>query len=112
MAGALAQPPGPGASFPPIEFFYRHLHDAIRGELATLSAAVLALEGCDSLEGRLRQLRERYRFLGQVYKYHSSVEDEVRGGRRAAGRGGAGRCRRAAGRGGRGGAGALKASWL
>lgn len=70
---------GAGASFPPIDFFYSHLHDSIRGELQTLSDAVLGLEGCDNLPERLWHLRERYRFLGQVYKYHSSVEDEVRG---------------------------------
>ena len=64
--------------FAPIEFFYTHLHDSIRGELQTLSNSVLGLESCDNLQERLWQLRERYRFLGQVYKYHSSVEDEVR----------------------------------
>lgn len=65
------------ATFPPIEFFYSHLHDSIRGELATLAADVQRLEGAEDLGEQLWHLRERYRFLGQVYKYHSSVEDEV-----------------------------------
>jgi hypothetical protein len=65
------------AAFPPIEFFYSHLHDSIRGELQTLSNAVLDLENCDNLVEQLWHLKERYRFLGQVYKNHSSVEDEV-----------------------------------
>lgn len=75
----LAPPPAAAAAhpWPPIEFFYSHLHDSIRGELQTLSDAVLHLEQSNNLVEQLWHLRERYRFLGQVYKYHSSVEDEV-----------------------------------
>lgn len=65
------------ASFPPIKFFYSHLHDAIRSELQTLSNSVLSLEPCEDLAKHLCHLKDRYRFLGQIYKYHSSVEDEV-----------------------------------
>ena len=66
----------------PLLFFYTHLHDAIRVELDTLSEAVLQLEsnvnGPQQITGQLTRLRARYRFLEQVYKYHSNVEDEVR----------------------------------
>jgi zinc finger protein-like protein len=68
----------------PLLFFYTHLHDAIRAELDSLSESVLQLEKLAVREhsppefnGHLTHLRERYRFLEQVYKYHSSVEDEV-----------------------------------
>lgn len=65
----------------PLSFFYTHLHDAIRAELETLSALFLKLEsspgGKKEIETQLAYLRGRYRFLEQVYKYHSSVEDEV-----------------------------------
>jgi hypothetical protein len=82
--------------FAPLRFLYTHLHDAIRSELDALSAAVLELEASrragtvgdegnsgahvedGDLEARLLRLQDRYRFLEQVYKYHSSVEDEVR----------------------------------
>jgi hypothetical protein len=66
----------------PIHFLYGHLHNSIRTELDNLSSWVLALEGQDNehdLVGRLVHLKERYHFLEQVYKYHSSVEDEVGG---------------------------------
>jgi hypothetical protein len=63
----------------PLRFFYTHLHDAIRGELLTLSGSVLLLEsvGGEAKDAELQLVRQRYRFLEQVYKYHSSVEDEV-----------------------------------
>lgn len=42
---------------------------------------MLQLEGGrlpeDSIPGRLTYLKARYKFLEQVYKYHSNVEDEV-----------------------------------
>jgi hypothetical protein len=65
---------------PPINFFYSHFHDSIRAELAVLDASVSSLEpaGEQELLSRLQQLKERYHFLEQIYKYHSSVEDEVR----------------------------------
>jgi hypothetical protein len=64
----------------PIHFLYGHLHNSIRTELDNLSNWVLALEADNEqdLHQRLRHLKERYHFLEQVYKYHSSVEDEVR----------------------------------
>lgn len=67
----------------PIHFLYGHLHDSIRTELDNLSNWVLALEADNEqdLQQRLQHLKERYHFLEQVYKYHSSVEDEVRRGR-------------------------------
>lgn len=63
----------------PILFLYGHLHDSIRTELDNLSNWVLALEADNErdLQQRLQHLKERYQFLEQVYKYHSSVEDEV-----------------------------------
>jgi zinc finger-like protein len=74
-------PPGPPVGPAPLLFFYTHLHDAIRSELDSLSGAVLQLEGekggVEQIANQLTRLRSRYRFLEQVYKYHSSVEDEV-----------------------------------
>lgn len=63
----------------PINFFYGHLHNSIRAELDKLSSWVLCLEPDkeQDLLDRLLHLKERYYFLEQVYKYHSSVEDEV-----------------------------------
>ncbi len=71
----------PQAVGPPISFLYLHFHNAIRSELETLADAIRKLELAseDDLHAQLLQLRERYRFLEQVYSYHSSVEDEVRG---------------------------------
>lgn len=65
----------------PCNFFYLHLHDAIRAELLVLEAAVKELlreEQPDGLNEGLAALQERYIFLVQIFKYHSSVEDEVR----------------------------------
>jgi hypothetical protein len=77
-------PPGPPIGPAPLLFFYTHLHDAIRSELDSLSGAVLQLENekgdVQQIAHQLTRLRSRYRFLEQVYKYHSSVEDEVRPG--------------------------------
>lgn len=66
-------------TYPPINFFYSHFHDSIRNELDLLSQSVLdlALSAQEDLQERLASLKSRYRFLEQVYKYHSSVEDEV-----------------------------------
>jgi hypothetical protein len=67
----------------PLRFFYTHLHDAIKKELKELellsnSARALDFNNvCENQEISLVQLRKRYHFLEQVYKYHSSVEDEV-----------------------------------
>ena len=38
----------------------------------------LATAPQEDVHTRLTTLKNRYRFLEQVYKYHSSVEDEVR----------------------------------
>jgi hypothetical protein len=72
------------SSPPPVLFLYNHLHDAIRAELDALSSTVLALDSAseaDEEEQLLLRLKARYRFLEQVYKYHSAVEDEVGGAR-------------------------------
>lgn len=71
--------PGSTASYPPINFFYSHFHDSIRNELDQLSQSVLglAISAQEDLHERLATLKSRYRFLEQVYKYHSSVEDEA-----------------------------------
>jgi iron-sulfur cluster repair protein YtfE (RIC family) len=67
--------------YAPVNFIYRSFHNSIRSELDSLSESVLALEHL-SIEGdlptALEDLKERYRFLEQVYKFHSSLEDEVR----------------------------------
>ena len=72
---ALAEPAAP------LKFFYTRLHDAIRAELGMLSQCVAQLENSvaeQAIEGQVAHLSGRYRFLEQVYKYHSNVEDEVR----------------------------------
>eukprot|EP00878_Enallax_costatus_P012246 GHUV01012789.1.p1 GENE.GHUV01012789.1~~GHUV01012789.1.p1 ORF type:complete len:126 (+),score=8.57 GHUV01012789.1:202-579(+) len=73
--GALAH----HQSHEPINFLYGHLHNSIRTELDNLSTWALSLEADNEqdLVHRLLHLKERYHFLEQVYKYHSSVEDEV-----------------------------------
>ncbi len=69
------------ANYAPVNFIYRSFHNSIRSELDSLSESVLVLEHL-SIEGdllrALEDLKERYRFLEQVYKFHSSLEDEVR----------------------------------
>jgi hypothetical protein len=72
--------PGTKNQHAPINFLYGHLHDSIRTELQNLSTWALQLEASSEqdLVHRLLHLKERYHFLEQVYKYHSSVEDEVR----------------------------------
>ena len=71
--------PASNSKHPPINFFYSHFHNSIRNELDTLSQCMseLALASQENVHGRLTVLKNRYRFLEQVYKYHSSVEDEV-----------------------------------
>ncbi|KAF5841828.1 hypothetical protein DUNSADRAFT_10891, partial [Dunaliella salina] len=59
--------------YPPINFFYVHLHDSIRSELELLAALV----GNLAEDAPLEELQERFKFLGQLNQYHSSVEDEV-----------------------------------
>ena len=68
------------SSHPPINFFYSHFHNSIRNELDALSQAgsTLASAAQEDVHESLSTLKSRYRFLEQVYKYHSSVEDEVR----------------------------------
>lgn len=91
-SAAAAQQMAPPASYCPINFFYSHFHDSIKAELDSLAALVGALldpgpppaggsllgDRSHDLGAKLGSLRDRYRFLEQVYKYHSSVEDEVR----------------------------------
>lgn len=64
----------------PVNFVYLHVHNAIRSELVSLEAGVKELvsetDG-DALLTKLAALKERYTFLERIYKYHSSVEDEV-----------------------------------
>jgi zinc finger protein-like protein len=64
---------------PPINFFYSHFHNAIRAELDAVSDSVSCLDSIEDVElpSALAGLKTRYHFLEQVYKYHSSVEDEV-----------------------------------
>jgi hypothetical protein len=85
--GVLVAGPAPQELWQPINYIYSHLHDSIRLELDNLGQAVLLLQqagnGGAGLGGDLAALQDRYRFLEQVYKYHSSVEDEVRVGLRA-----------------------------
>ena len=66
-------------SCPPINLIYSHYHNAIRSELDRLSKTVNKLEksSVSKLADRLLALKTQYRFLAKVYKYHSSVEDEV-----------------------------------
>lgn len=80
LPGGLPQVEAAQTTVHPIHFLYGHLHDSIRTELDSLSNWVLALEADNEqdLLKRLLHLKERYHFLEQVYKYHSSVEDEVR----------------------------------
>lgn len=89
----LVSPPGLGSvqeglrgspaseQYAPVNFIYRSFHDSIRSELESLLENVLALEPTSpsaDLVAALERLRERYRFLEQVYKCHSTLEDEVR----------------------------------
>jgi zinc finger protein-like protein len=85
----------------PLVVFYVQLHDAIRRELGALHVIAVSMESSPDLPkdhvkdehtlkengtgqqkpgfpyGNIDVLRQRYRFLEQVYKYHSSIEDEV-----------------------------------
>ncbi|PNH05575.1 hypothetical protein TSOC_008134, partial [Tetrabaena socialis] len=64
--------------FPPINFIYGHFHNSIRLELGRLADRVRSLEAPgEGVHAMLSDLRERYKFLEQVYTYHSTVEDEV-----------------------------------
>eukprot|EP00983_Pelagomonas_calceolata_P094381 1157884-Pelagomonas_calceolata.AAC.11 len=107
-------PTPPTPLYPPINFFYVHLHDSIRSELELLAALVRTLMvvmicqinavgvsqsplihamqfattsrvtpdvpvGNLAEDAPLGELQERFKFLGQLNQYHSSVEDEVRG---------------------------------
>jgi len=63
----------------PINLIYQHFHNSIRAELDALSELARGLDGAagTGLEHLLQSLRSRYQFMEQVYRYHSSVEDEV-----------------------------------
>ncbi len=76
----MAACPQPAGGHAPLNFFYSHFHNSIKNELKALGAWVAQLERVqqDALLPKLQELRERYKFLEQIYKYHSSVEDEVR----------------------------------
>lgn len=81
-AMSLVSQPSAASSFSPIHFIYTHLHNAIRAELDFLGQQVQALEPAldvqaNDLERHLTSLNTRYKFLTNIYKYHSSVEDEV-----------------------------------
>jgi hypothetical protein len=75
---AAQQAPAPDGA--PVNFVYLHVHNAIRSELVSLEAGVKELvseaDGA-ALSTKLAALKERYTFLERIYKYHSSVEDEV-----------------------------------
>jgi zinc finger-like protein len=64
---------------PPINLIYSHYHNAIRAELSRLSINTSKLESscAGDLVEYLRELKTQFRFLEKIYKYHSSVEDEV-----------------------------------
>lgn len=68
-----------GFECPPINIIYSHYHNAIRAELSRLANNVNELEKLTTgkLAERLAALRTQCRFLEKIYKYHSSVEDEV-----------------------------------
>ena len=68
-----------GFECPPINLIYSHYHNAIRAELSRLSQNANELEKVTTakLAERLAALRTQCRFLEKIYKYHSSVEDEV-----------------------------------
>lgn len=68
-----------GLKCPPINLIYLHYHSSIRAELDRMLKAVTALESEkeENLGDRLTGLKRQCRFLEKVYKYHSSVEDEV-----------------------------------
>ena len=81
----------------PLVVFYVQLHDAIRRELGALHVIAVSMESSPDLPkdhvkdehtlkengtgqqkpgfpyGNIDVLRQRYRFLEQVYKYHSSI---------------------------------------
>ena len=87
----LVEPPAVQTEPPPISYLYTHLHDSIRLELDNLGQAVLQLQqtgnsGSAGLGAELAALQNRYHFLEQVYKYHSSVEDEASAAAAAAAR--------------------------
>ena len=72
--------PADSESFPPINFVYQHLHNALRGELQRLAELVHSIEArveAQDVSEDLQTLHDRYHLLVQVNRYHSSVEDEV-----------------------------------
>ena len=79
-ANCCSVPKASPSNYPPINFFYSHFHNSIRNELDTLSQCMADLVSAsqEDIHERLTTLKSRYRFLEQVYKYHSSVDDEVR----------------------------------
>lgn len=79
MPGFARLPPERTERFVPIRFLYLYLHQAIKNELASLAEWLQRLEDGEDASA-LSGLLERYAFLQQIYKCHSSVEDEVCGG--------------------------------
>ncbi len=66
----------------PLTLFYKHLHDAIREELGVimnLASDFLSRDSSGSAEylSAVSILRKKNHFLEFVYKYHSTIEDEV-----------------------------------
>ena len=77
LSGSEAQS---GFEAPPINLIYSHYHNSIRAELDRLSQNANELEEWVSVgkcTDRLLAFRSQCRFLEKIYKYHSSVEDEV-----------------------------------
>lgn len=68
-----------GLRCPPMNLIYLHYHNAIRAELDRVASSVNELEKAPTsdISDRLSALKKQYRFLEKIYKYHSSVEDEV-----------------------------------
>jgi len=82
LTGAAAAPAAAGgeAEYPPINFVYKHLHDAMRAELESIAALMASLEASAQEEAVVQQLetiQARFQLLGQINRYHSCVEDEV-----------------------------------
>ena len=83
MASNTADPPSQTLGLQqPLTLFYTHLHDAIREELGVimnLASDFLSRDSSGSVEyvSAVSILRKKNQFLENVYKYHSTIEDEV-----------------------------------
>jgi len=80
-AGTKGSTPGEDSEgrVQPIDVLYKHLHRAIRSELAALSRKRSQAHACPEQERKafVALLKERCKFLFLVYRYHCSLQDEV-----------------------------------